>query len=353
MANSVFGLGLTAILTLTAVFGLAGAWAPPAADVPQVEITNGELRVKLYLPDARQGYYRGTRFDWSGVMAALEYKGHNYYGPWYSRVDPRVHDFEYKGDEIIASTCSGIMGPVEEFNTNQSALGFDEAKVGGTFIKIGVGVLRKDSAEYGYVHQYEIVDPGKWSVKTHPDSVEFTQELADPATGYGYIYRKTVRLVAGKPEMVLEHSLKNTGRRAIHTSVYNHNFLVLDHQPPGPDFSLTLPFQIHSPQPPNKDLAEIRGNQVVYLKALANQDVVTTPMLGFGDSAKDNEIRIENRHVGAGMLIRGNRPLSHLNLWSIRSVLAVEPFISMAIEPGSEFTWEVSYQYYTLPPNPK
>ena len=109
---------------------------------------------------------------------------------------------------------------------------------------------------------------------------------------------KTVRLVAGKPEMVLEHRLKNTGRRAIQTSVYNHNFLVLDHQPPGPDFSLTVPFQIHSPQPPNKDLAEIRGNQFVYLKALANQDVVSTPMLGFSDSPKDNEIRIENSRVG-------------------------------------------------------
>ncbi len=341
------------LLTLTAVLGLTGSWDLPAADVPQAEITNGELRVKLYLPDARQGYYRGARFDWSGVIAALEYKGHNYYGPWYNRIDPRVHDFQYEGAEIVASTCSGITGPVEEFQTNHSALGFDEAKVGGTFIKIGIGVLRKDSGVYDYVKQYEIVDAGKWSVRTHPDSVDFTQELTDPATGYGYVYHKTVRLVPGKPEMVLEHRLKNTGRRTIQSSVYNHNFLVLDHQPPGPDFSLMVPFQIHSPEPPNKDLAEIRGKQIVYLKALANQDVVSTPMLGFSDSPNDNEIRIENSRVGAGMLIRGNRPLSHLNLWSIRSVLAVEPFIAMTIDPGSEFTWEVSYQYYTLAANAK
>jgi hypothetical protein len=353
MANSLLGIGLTAILTGTAVFGLAGIWNPPAGDVPQTEITNGELHVKLFLPDTRQGYYRGTRFDWAGVIAALEYKGHNYYGRWYNRVDPKAYDFQYEGAEIVASTCSGVTGPVEEFQTNQSALGFDEAKVGGTFIKIGVGVLRKDSAKYDAYKQYEIVDPGKRKVETHGDSVVFTQELTDPATGYGYIYRKTVRLVAGKPEMVLEHSLKNTGHRAIHSSVYNHNFLVLDHQPPGPNFSLTLPFPIHSPQPPNKDLAEIRGNQVVYLKVLANKDVVATPMLGFGDSAKDYDIRIENSHVGAGMRIRGNRPLSDLHLWSIRSILAVEPFVAMTIDPGSEFTWDVTYQYYTLPAHAK
>ena len=353
MANTLLGMGLTAILTLPVVLGLAASWRPPAADPPQAEITNGELRVKLYLPDARRGYYRGARFDWSGVITALEYKGHNYYGPWYNRIDPRVHDFQYEGAEIVASTCSGITGPVEEFQTNHSALGFDEAKVGGTFIKIGVGVLRKDSEKYDFVKQYKIVDPGKWTVKTHGDSVEFTHELTERSTGYSYIYSKTVRLVAGKPEMVLEHSLKNTGRHAIHSSVYNHNFLVLDHQTPGPDFSLTLPFQVHSPEPPNKDLAEIRGNQFVYLKALANQDVVFTSLLGFSDSSKDNEIRIENRRVGAGMLIRGNRPLSDLHLWSIRTVLAVEPFITMTIDPGSEFTWETSYQYYTLAPNPK
>src|SRR5439155_2547549 len=54
------------------------------------------------------------------------------------------------------------------------------------------------------------------------DSVRFTQELTDPSSGYGYIYRKTVRLVEGKPEMVLEHSLRNTGRRTIQSAVYNH-----------------------------------------------------------------------------------------------------------------------------------
>jgi hypothetical protein len=41
---------------------------------------------------------------------------------------------------------------------------------------------------------------------------------------------------------------------------------------------------------------------------------------GFGDSSKYNEIRIENRRVGAGVRITGDHPLSDLNLWSIRTV---------------------------------
>ena len=50
------------------------------------------------------------------------------------------------------------------------------------------------------------------------------------------------------------------------------------------------------------------------------------------------------------MTVRGNRPLSHMALWSIRSVLAVEPFIAMKIEPGEEFDWNVTYDYYTFTP---
>ena len=353
MTSPLFGMGLTAILSLPVALGLTASREPPAAEPPQAEITNGMLRAKLYLPDADRGFYRGTRFDWSGIVSALEYQGHNYYGQWYTRVDARVHDFEFEGAEIVASSCCAILGPVEEFQTNHRALGFDEAQVGGTFVKIGVGVLRKESETYDAFKQYVLVDPGRWTVKTHADAVEFTQELADPSTGYGYIYRKSVRLVAGKPEMVLEHRLKNTGRRAIQSSVYGHNFLVLDHQTTGPDFSVTVPFQIRLAQISNKDLAEIRENHFVYLKPLADRDVVYAPLLGFSDSPHDNEVRIENRRVGAGMVIRGNRPLTHMFLWSIRNVLAVEPFITMTIDPGSEFDWDVTYDYYTLAPNPK
>jgi hypothetical protein len=151
---------------------------------------------------------------------------------------------------------------------------------------------------------------------------------------------------------VLEHSLKNTGRRAVQTSVYNHNFLVLDGQAPGPGFVITVPFQIQTPRPPAKELAEIRGNQIVYLKTLQNRDIVTTPLRGFiSDSPKDNDIRVENGRLGVGMRITADRPLSSESLWSIRSVLAMEPFVSMSIEPGNEFTWKSTYNYYTLPAN--
>lgn len=331
----------------TLLLTLSIAAAPlPAADFPQTQISNGQITAKIYLPDPKNGYYRSTRFDWSGVIYSLRYKDHDYYGPWFDRVDPKVIDWVHQGPEIVSGPCSAIAGPVDEF---QTVLGWNDAKPGGTFIKIGVGVLRKGDGAYNRFFPYEVLNSGKWSVNKQSDSIEFTQNLSDPESGYSYLYRKTVRLAKGKPEMVIEHSLKNTGRRAIETEVYNHNFLVLDKQPPGPDFTFAVPFPIAADRPPNKELAEVRGDRIVYLKPLAGHDLVSMTIQGFSDSLKDTEIVIENRKVGAGLRISADRPLSRELLWSIRTVLAIEPYVSLNIQPGAEFTWKNMYQYYTLP----
>ena len=345
--NSFLGMSLAAVLTCCAVGALLCGGKLSAADPPQTEISNGQLRVKLYPPDVKNGYYRGTRFDWSGVIASLEYKGHNFYGPWFDRMDPKVHDYIYQGAEVVAGPCSAISGPVEEFGANGTVLGWNEAKPGGTFIKVGVGALRKGEGRYDPYTLYEIVDPGKWSVKRAADSIEFTQQLNDPSSGYAYVYTKTVRLSEGKPVMQLEHRLKNTGQHPIHTLVYNHNFLVLDKQPPGPDFSISVPYQIDSSHPLRNKLLQIQQNRIVFTKALENQEVASTPVRGFGKAAEDYDIRIENSKVGAGVRILGDRPLAFVAFWSMRNVLSMEPFIDISVDPGSEFNWKISYEYYT------
>ena len=317
-----------------------------AAEYPQATISNGQITAKVYLPDPVHGYYRSTRFDWSGALNSLEYKGHNFYGSWYDRVDPKVINWVFDGTDVVSGPCSALYGPVNEF---AQPLGWDDSKPGGTFIKIGVGVLRRSEGNYNQYKPYDVLNPGKWTVKKHKDSIEFQQELSDPTSGYAYLYRKTIRLERGKPNMVIEHSLKNTGKKPIESSVYNHNFVVLDKQPPGPDFTFRVPFQIKSMRPLNNGVAEVRGNEIAYLRPLASKDQQAVLMQGFSNNASDSEIVIENRKVGAGVKISGDRPLVRELLWSIRTVLAVEPYIVIDIQPGAEFTWKDMLEYYTLP----
>jgi hypothetical protein len=322
-----------------------------AASYPSAEISNGQIKAKVYLPDANQGFYRSTRFDWSGAIGSLEYKGHNFYGDWFQKIDPAVYDFNYGAEGVVSAPFTAMVGPSEEFNTAGKALGYDEAKPGGTFVKIGVGVLRKpDDAKYDHSKTYEIVDGGKWSVKKTHDSVEFTQTLADPASGYGYVYTKTVRLVPGKPELVLSHTLKNTGTKAIDTTVYDHNFWTLDNLAPGPGLVVKFAFPVQTTRAPQAGFAELRGKDFVYLKTLTGNDRVTAAFQGFGDTASDYDITVENQKAGAGVRIQGNRPLTNIVLWSIRTVMAVEPYIAMNIAPQDEFAWELKYDYFTFSP---
>jgi hypothetical protein len=343
VTNSVAAMVSPALaLLLSLVIG-----SPPghAAEFPQAKISNGQITAKIYLPDAKNGYYRSTRFDWSGAVYSLQYKGHDFYGPWFDRIDPKVINWVFQGPDIVSGPCSALEGPVDEF---QTVLGWEDAKPGGTFIKIGVGVLRKTGTEYNRYFPYEVVNPGKWSVEKHTDSIVFQQDLSDPASGYGYVYRKIVRLVKGQPEMVIERSLKNTGKLRIQSTTYDHNFVVLDKQPPGPDFTFKVPYQIQSPRPPKKEQAEVRGNEIIYNKTLSGEDQVAVPIQGFSDNAKDNEIVIENKKVCAGVRVKGDRPLIRNILWSIRTVLADEPYIAIDVQPGNEFTWKNTFEYYVM-----
>ena len=318
-----------------------------AADHPQATLSNGRVTAQLYLPDAERGFYRGTRFDWAGTVARLEANGHTYFAPWFVKVDPNVRDTEFDPalNGYAAGPASANIGPVEEFRT---PIGYSEAAVGGTFLKVGVGMLRKPEEEqYRFFNRYEIVNGGTWSVRQAADRVEFVHELTDES-GYGYVYVKTLRLPEGKAELVLEHSLKNTGRKPIETPVYNHNFIVIDGQPTGPDFVIKVPFEIEAARD-RGGFAETRGKEVVYLRELQADQRAMVPVAGFGGSATDYDIRVENAKARAGVRITCDRPLTRMVVWSIRPVRSPEPFIDVRVEPGSEFTWRITYEFYDLP----
>jgi len=323
-----------ACFSLTLGMGLAPAGLS-AAEIPQVTLSSSTVRATIYLPDAKNGYYRATRFDWSGVIAGLESGGHSYFGKWFDSYDPKIHD--------------AIMGPVEEFLTKGAGLGYDAAKAGGNFVKIGVGVLRKpDEAHFQQFHTYVIVDTGQWTVHGGQDWIEFTQVL-DGGNGYAYVYRKRLSLAKDRPELTMEHSLKNTGTQTIETSVYEHNFYMLDAQETGPGFVIRFPFNVRA----RRDLggiAEVRGKEIVYLREMAKRESAATDLDGYGATAADYDIRVENRKTGAGVRQKGDQPMTRLYLWSIHTTVCPEAYIDLSIPPGQESKWRIAYEFYSVPP---
>lgn len=305
------------------------------ADFPKTEITNGVVKAIVLLPDAKRGYYRGSRFDWSGVVESLSFKGHEFFGQWFARYDPLLHD--------------SIMGPVEEFRSADGALGYSEVKApNGLFMKIGVGVLRKAYDEpYNFASGYTLVNPGRRIVRTASDRITFVHELND-GEGYAYEYVKTLRLPRRKAQLVLEHSLKNTGRRAIDTEVYNHDFFMLDHLPTGPAVHVKFGFPVQA-KDEFKAPALLSTNELGYERELiSSSESVYGELKGYGAEPTDNDVRVENLKAGIGVRETGNQPVSKLFFWSTRTTVCPEFYIKIHVEPGHTFKWRTTYEFYLL-----
>ncbi len=303
----------------------------PADNPPQVQLSNGLIETTLYLPDTAQGYYRGTRFDWTGAFKNLDYAGHSFVNQWFETYNPRTHD--------------AINGPAEEF----VALGFANAKPGESFVKIGVGVLtRPDDRDYSFATNYAVLDYGTRTVKRlkNGQAVAFTHTLTDK-TGYGYAYTKTVRLTKGKPELVLEHRLKNTGQKPIETSVYNHNFWIIDGEPTGPGIEISFPYSVRAEGKGFGDIIKPDGNKLIYSRPVAKGEYVYSAGLqGFGPTRADYDIWIKNGKTGAGVRATADQPLEKLVYWACATTSCPEPYIRLKVAPGETAAWTIRYEFY-------
>jgi hypothetical protein len=175
--------------------------------------------------------------------------------------------------------------------------------------------------------------------------VMFTHTLDDKV--YAYEYKKTVQLTKGKPELALLHSLKNTGKQTIETSVYNHNFFVMDKQPIGPDFVVTFPFKLITETEAPASLGKLQDNQILFGKVLVdNEHLFYRSLTGFSDNASEHDIKIENTKTGAGVRITSDLPISRLVFWSAPKTVCPEPYALLIIKPGETVSWKIEYQFY-------
>ncbi|MEZ4905897.1 MAG: hypothetical protein R2822_31100 [Spirosomataceae bacterium] len=236
-----------------------------------------------------------------------------------------------------------IMGCISEEFT---PLGYEATEVNATFLKIGVGMLIKTTdKKYSFAERYPIQNAGKWTIKTAKSQVIFTHELTDEA-GYGYLYTKTVKLTKGKPEMILAHRLKNTGRKMIETSVYNHNFFMIDNEPTGPNIKTRFPFEVTAEGKNWGTIAQTNKNAIHYTRTLAPGEFVYSDGLkGFGNTPKDYDIFIQNLKTGAGVRITCDKPLNKLVYWACPTTACPEPYTKVSAQPNEEVTWEIKYTF--------
>jgi hypothetical protein len=315
------------------VIAVASTFAT-AADPPLHVMTDGRLTLTVLLPDAQNGFYRGTRFDWSGVVEKAQINGHTLFGYWKATHDPTNHDDVPGTAEEFGTATSPVAGP----------LGYREAKPGQTFLKIGVGELEKiDEPRYRFAQRYKIVKPGAWEIIPEKDGIAFKQEMKHPA-GYGYRYFKQIKFLSGAdgPGFRITRTLLNSGTKRLETDHYAHHFMTVDGDPIGPNYRIRFGFPaVVRGENRLADLAALRDASLVFQKPLENASIFAELA---GAPAEQHRITVEHAPSGVSLRIVGDRPLTKCNVWSVKTTVCPEPYIELKIDPGQAASWTTTYQ---------
>lgn len=312
-------------ILLIAAFTLIAAPAF-SAEPPQVTLENNGLSLLVYLPDAENGYYRGSRFEWSGLIQQASYDGHTFFGDWKSTHNPTNHD--------------DVNGTASEFGMF-TPLGFDEAAPRETFVKMGIGELvRPNREDYRFHTNYSVKTAYDWSVKHGPDWIEFIQQSPD-FKGWAYRFVKRIEIPPERPAFTIYHSLENTGTRALDTDYYCHNFTIIDDEPIGPAYELTFAFEPVFPQD-LKGYARVEGERVQFVKALSGTSIYAE-FEGYDVVPETNAVTICNNDSGAGLRIKGDYGAYEYHYWSTTLATCPEPFIKIDLAPGESMEWTDTY----------
>lgn len=300
---------------------------------PHERLEAGSMRAWFYSPDARSGYYRGTRFDWSGLISRVQAKGHSFFCEFNAAShDPLNHD--------------DVPGTAEELSMTMPPPNFAEAAPGDPFVKIGIGLLDKtEDKEYGFWKSYPVRKAADWKTVRKPGEVEFSQTIEGP-NGWACYYTKTIRLVPDASQLVIHRRLKNIGTKTIDTDHYGHNFLQIDGVPAGPDYALDFPFtpRLGADSRP-QGCVEVKGKSLVFLKAMPEGQALWVRLEGFDATAAHNRVTIRNTRTGGKLSISTDQPLLRFAFYSNRGVLSPEPFVSVKAAPGETREWSTIYGF--------
>ncbi len=315
---------------------------------PSATLSNGAIDLVVYLPDAEKAYYRGTRFDGSSLITKLSYKGHSWFGNW-------------KNGEHNPLVTDDVSGPASEFGNGHGGnipLGYNEATPGDTFIKIGVGELRKpkkaEKAENGRTqhryemnYSYEIERFFPWLTQKGDDWIEFVQESPN-VRGYRYRLTRRIELTESPAGFVMKCRLDNLGEKAIKQNYYEHNFINVDGNTIDPEWKLVYPYKpvlLPTKHIGNYELFSLIEREIRIKRVFSGEEYVDQHLGGFSSKSNDNTVIVFNDALKTGLRISGDQPIVYTNLFCTSKTICPELFIDINVPAGSSMRWQSNYEF--------
>ena len=279
-----------------------------------IELSNRHLHLCLCEPG---GFYRGTRFDWSGVFRNIVFEGIEFSGLWFDGIDPLRHD--------------NLTGCSEEF----APIWID----GIHCVKPGVGLLDVPEGKEGYdrFKLYEIVNSGQRSFSTDGTTAAFLHSL----DGF-YEYEKKVS-ITGTNSFEIAHSFVWKAATELECDCYNHNFFTFGKESVGPARRVEFDCEPQGNWRADSVNAYINGKELKFervMKAGEKSYMGNLRLPRF--SSKPYHFRLSEENLSLEVL--ADVPMDHAVFWSNDRVACVEPYVSLCTHNGGVLDWRIEYR---------
>ena len=289
-------------------------------------LKNENLEIRIDLPYEQ---YQLSRFDWTGKIVDLKYKGKL-----------------LSGVELVNKDESSNFGKgfYNEFGIN-SPVGFDDIKTGDWFHKIGIGLLKKEEQQYNFNKAYEI-EAAQFDVTSDSNKIQMTCNSKNH-NGYAYLLEKEIELLENGFE--IRYFLKNKGNKPIITNEYSHNFLAIDRAVINRDYLLKFPFQIKPDlfeETVNPEKLVKIGQKEIHFRGTPRSPFFFSNMSG--GKTVQAKWSLENHKSKIGISESGSFQTNAVNLWGCGHVISPELFFNINIQPGQSTAWTRSYTVYEL-----
>lgn len=273
-------------------------------------IDSDGIRFEIVNPENAKDKHFSTRFSRVGYIKSIIIGGKE-------KLSRAVKDFQpFHGE-----------GFPDEF---EKPLGYNEAEVGGLFVKIGVGAEKKrEDKPYTNWDMHEVALSAETSVKKIENGYKFIQSLV--YNGFGYCYEKSITVQNCK--FKISHFLKNVGLKNIDTLWYSHAFL--KYNPKAEFLNLKIPENCEIFNGAENIIACDKGEYRIPVNAVTKGGIC----YNWHTENTENYQTLEEYSAV------GNYAYNELQVYMNNRIISIEPKLPINLKRGEVKEWATEYEF--------
>jgi hypothetical protein len=273
---------------------------------------------------------------------------------------------QLRGQEFLYSPVGGgaltyLGGLPMEFDIGQEAFqpdppGYNEGKSGDPFLKIGVGILRRDGGAYNFSTNYPVIELAHTTATWQPDRAHFVQTLTGNANGYCCYLEEDV--IVKNDRLIMNYLLRNTGSKPFTTEQYLHDFVCFSGRSVGPSVRLSFPYDFTTnptvtPWQPSGRIRSIMAAAAAVYVRIANsiefmEKASSVPKIWIyrpQGYAGPELCAVEHAETQQRVVIETSIPTAYVGIWTTDYQVSPEQFLQVALAPGEEARFSRAYAF--------